>query len=425
MIKKDSIVSIRYSMWNSRGHLLEKSQATYVHGSSSIAARLQSQLEGLDAGESRIIHLKKGEENADDDFTFEVFITDVRTTPPPPPKIHLLSGFLGSGKTTAIAQACRHLGTKGISAAVITNDQGVHLVDGRFFEHLDIPAREVVNGCFCCNYNDLDAAIRHLHEHDAPEVIFAESVGSCTDLVATVLKPLLQQHPDWRTTTTTFADAQLLKDNTPNFDATIDYIYLKQLEEAQVVVVSKSDLVDTAKLKTQLQTRYPGKTILFQNSFDEADIARWLQTLDATSFTKDLPSLDIDYDTYGAGEAKLAWLDQQLEITSPDHSAQHAALTLIDNIAETRYPIGHLKFLLDGKTKISITSTGATQHHAPQPASHASLLINARIQTEPTVLSKLVADAIQSTATEHNCTIHTVTGSCFQPGYPSPTHRIS
>jgi len=43
-------------------------------------------------------------------------------------KIHLLSGFLGSGKTTAIQSACRILQERGIKAAVITNDQGIRLV---------------------------------------------------------------------------------------------------------------------------------------------------------------------------------------------------------------------------------------------------------------------------------------------------------
>ena len=426
MIKKDTTVTIRYTMSNGRGHLLEKNQTTYLHGSAAISARLQSQLEGGCTGDHRTIFLNKGEEDADDDFIFEVFIVDVRApTPPTLLKIHLLSGFLGSGKTTAIAQACRLLAKKGIPTAVITNDQGTHLVDGDLFTHLGIPSNQVTNGCFCCNYNDLDAAIRHLLKHHAPGVLFAESVGSCTDLIATVLKPLLQQHPEWHVTATTFADAQLISSSAPGFDETINYIYHKQLEEANVIVVSKSDLIDTTQLQTQLQSRYPEKTILYQNSFDEEHIARWLQTLDTMAFTKDLPSLDIDYDTYGAGEAKLAWLDQQLEIISPDQNAQHAAITLIDKLAETSYPIGHLKFLLDGHTKISVTATGATDHADPQPAEKTTLLINARVQTEPAILSQFVSDAILSTEHKLHCSIRTIEKTCFQPGYPRPTHRIA
>lgn len=422
MIKKNTIVSISYSMRNSRGELLETTTTSYLHGSSDISPVLQAQLEGLEPGQEKQVYLKKGQEDADDDFTFDVTVIAIHE--PSPLKIHLLGGFLGSGKTTAIRQACRLLAKRHMPTAVITNDQGSRLVDGDLFTHLGIPSGQVTNGCFCCNYNELDAAIRYLVKHDTPAIIFAESVGSCTDLVATVLKPLLQRHPEWQPTVTVFADAQLLTGNPAGFDETVHYIYNKQLEEAKVIVVSRIDLLkNPARLKTQLQSRYPGKTILYQNSFNEEHIARWLQTLDTVTFN-DAGSLDIDYDTYGAGEAKLAWLDQQLEITSPGKTAQHAALALIEKLTETNHPIGHLKFLLDNDTKISITATGATDQAKPRAAEKATLLINARIQTEPETLSAEIATAIAETEKTSACTIRTISESCFQPGYPRPTHRV-
>jgi Ni2+-binding GTPase involved in maturation of urease and hydrogenase len=434
MIRDNTVVSMRYRMKNGRGDMLEESRTTYLQGSTAISRRLQSQLEGLVPGESRTVYLKKGENQADDDFIFDVTITAVRVAtaeeqrrgvPLPVIKIHLLSGFLGSGKTTAILQACRYLDKNGIATAVITNDQGSRLVDGELFTYLGFPSGQVTDGCFCCNYNELDAAIRYLLKQTTETVVFAESVGSCTDLVATVLKPLLQQHPEWQSTVTVFADAQLLTGCSGRFDETINYIYNKQLEEARVIVVSKADLVDTTQLEAQLQSRYPGKIILYQNSFDEEGIARWLQTLDNTPFTQDLPSLDIDYDIYGAGEAKLAWLDQQLEIESKANRAQDAALAFIHRLGQARYPIGHLKFLLDGQTKISITATGTGDEPRSRPATSSTLLINARIQTDPSLLSQLVADAIQSIEEEYHCSIRTLDVRCFQPGYPRPTHRVS
>lgn len=430
MIRENALVTIRYSMKNSRGEVLENRTITYRHGSSSISPILQSQLQNLDAGDQKQLLLRKGEEDADDDFTFDISVEAIREATPI--QIHLLGGFLGSGKTTAIYEAVKYLTKQNIPVAVITNDQGSHLVDGELFSHLGIPSGQVTGGCFCCNYNDLNRTIGHLMTHDRPAVIFAESVGSCTDLVATVLKPLLKQYPEWQPTATTFADALLLNDETTAFDETIHYIYNKQLEEAQVIVVSKIDrLKNPTHLQTKLQARFPGKTILYQNSFDKTHIARWLDTLDTTAFTPDLPSLEIDYDTYGAGEAKLAWLDQQLEIESPSQQARHAALALCKLIAQTRHPIGHLKFLLDGHTKISYTATSAQDPNVaapdiatPQPAATATLLINARIQTTPETLSKYVKAALRSIEQRYACSIRTLTESCFQPGYPRPTHRL-
>src|SRR4051812_2438128 len=101
-------------------------------------------------------------------------------------KLHLLSGFLGSGKTTAIQNAANYLLQKDVKVGIITNDQGTRLVDGDFFKNLELPAEQVGNSCFCCNYNKLDEKINSLIKTYNPDIIFAESVGSCTDLVATV-----------------------------------------------------------------------------------------------------------------------------------------------------------------------------------------------------------------------------------------------
>jgi CobW/HypB/UreG, nucleotide-binding domain len=425
MIEKDKIVTISYTMKNGRGELLENRQTTYVHGSSAISPALQAQLEGLKPGQTKKVTIKKGDENADDDFIFEIIVENVRE----PMRIHLLSGFLGSGKTTAIEQACRLLNTQGTPTAVVTNDQGDKLVDGALFEHLNIPSRQVPNGCFCCNYKDLDRCIQSLTGNHHPAILFAESVGSCTDLVATVLKPLLKKHPGSHPTVSVFADAKLLPDVLEDhtaFDPSVRYIYLKQLEEAQVIVVSKTDQVsDLTPLRRLLADHYPTKTVLYQNSFDPDQILHWLQTLEQLSPQSDtLPSLNIDYDLYGAGEAKLAWLDQQLVIESLSNNAQNAALTLITRLSQISHPIGHLKCLLDGATKISFTRTGSTDQPPVQPAASASLLINARIQTTPATLNKLMSDAIKSIEKEKNCTIRTLTASCFQPGFPCPTHRI-
>ena len=429
MIRSGNFVAMHYILRNGKGEVLEDKHTVYRHGSSTISPLLQAQLEGLKTGDSKQITLKKGEEGSDDDFSFEVVIGNIRDTPFPL-KIHLLSGFLGSGKTTAIIRACRLLKKQNIPVAVITNDQGARLVDGDLFTHLGIPSGQVTNGCFCCNYNDLERTIHRLSPHGSP-VLFAESVGSCTDLIATVLKPLLQQHPEWQPTVSVFADARLLQSLldesiASQFDSSVRYIYFKQLEEAQVIVVSKTDLLaDKASLQGLMQERYGEKITLYQNSFKQEDIALWLTTLDNTLFSNALPSLDIDYDRYGAGEAKLAWLDQELEIQSPKNKAQTAAMALMQNLSSLDYPIGHLKFLLDGKTKLSFTTTGSTDDHHPEPATCASLLINARIQTEPINLSNLVANAITAIEKDYDCTIRTISKHSFQPGFPKPTHRIA
>jgi G3E family GTPase len=86
--------------------------------------------------------------------------------------IYLTGGFLGSGKTTAIVNACKQLIKQQKKVAVITNDQGDQQVDSGYLQSLSIPNAEVANGCFCCNYDALEKNILQLNDSSFPEIIF-------------------------------------------------------------------------------------------------------------------------------------------------------------------------------------------------------------------------------------------------------------
>lgn len=120
-------------------------------------------------------------------------------------KLVLVGGFLGSGKTTAIVHASQQLLKQNKKVAIITNDQGDQQVDSALVTSLSIPTREVSNGCFCCNFKQLETHLLSIAEKDKPEIIFAESVGSCTDLIATIAKPLNQLRPEIEVAISIFA----------------------------------------------------------------------------------------------------------------------------------------------------------------------------------------------------------------------------
>src|SRR6266436_2281947 len=102
------------------------------------------------------------------------------------PVIAIVGGFLGAGKTTLILKAARVLAERGVRVAAVLNDQGDDLVDTELLRRHGIAADQVGGGCFCCRFPDLMDALDRLAA-DGPEVIFAEAVGSCTDIVATTL----------------------------------------------------------------------------------------------------------------------------------------------------------------------------------------------------------------------------------------------
>lgn len=355
-------------------------------------------------------------------------------------KLFLVGGFLASGKTTAIYGAAQQLKASGRKAAILTNDQGKQQVDTGFIRGKGFPNEEVAGSCFCCNFNAMAGGIQRLQEDIQPDIIFAESVGSCADLAATIINPLLTLQPDrYNIVLSIFADIRLLaaflKNEQPVFHKNVSYIYQKQLEEADIIVANKADLLSAKELNyavSVISAAFPDKIILYQNSLSEKGIQQWLDTCENFHNAMLRPALNIDYDKYGAGEAELAWLDEEVGIVSEDKNAVKAALLLADTvynkIKKGNYPVGHLKFLLDNghyQTKISFSPFDDTiGQHNIEESSRAGLLVNARVQTTPQVLQDIIAEAIAETENATACRITEYTVSAFQPGYPRPTYRI-
>ncbi len=158
------------------------------------------------------------------------------------PTLVIIGGLLGAGKTTLAIEAARRLTDAGRRVGIVTNDQGSGLVDTALARVAHVPVREVAGGCFCCRLSDLLRAADSFARL-APEVIFAEPVGSCLDLAATVLRPILRDEAArFRVAPLTVlvdpARAHQLADAP---DSDLAYLFRHQLEEADIVCYSKTD----------------------------------------------------------------------------------------------------------------------------------------------------------------------------------------
>ncbi len=354
-------------------------------------------------------------------------------------KLHLVGGFMGSGKTTAIIQAARQLLSQGLRVGVVTNDQGRYLVDTAFARFAQIPTVEVTGGCFCCNYPDLDASLDQLIDSTGPDVIFAESVGSCADLVATVINPLLKlkQASVTPATFSVFADARLLRrrlrgDPMP-FSEDVVYVFDKQIEEAGLVVINKIDLLKTEALvetEALLRKAYPEKRILAQSSLRPEDVQEWMRHLENEN-NRLLPriGLDIDYTRYGLGEAQLAWLDEVVTFkgSRSGEAFFHLVQAFLAGLRDQHASIGHLKFLVRtvvGETKLSFVTLeeeGWEQSLPEFPGEEISVVVNARVEMPAEALRGLFEHCLEMSGS----TYEESGVSYFHPKQPNPTHRIA
>ena len=95
-----------------------------------------------------------------------------------------------------IARLARHYQSQGHKVGIVTNDQATDLVDTSSLRAQGFDVGEVPGACFCCNFNKLAETVNQLGKAAHPDIILAEPVGSCTDLVATVTYPLRRIYGD-------------------------------------------------------------------------------------------------------------------------------------------------------------------------------------------------------------------------------------
>src|SRR5438270_11113642 len=184
----------------------------------------------------------------------------------------LLGGFLGAGKTTAMARLARHYMDRGQRVGLVTNDQAQDLVDTNSLRAQGFAVEEVAGACFCCRFDDLVGKVGSLQANERPDVILAEPVGSCTDLVATVVQPLRDlygQQFEVAPYPVLFKPSHGLRilrgEAGSGFSPKAAYIFRKQLEEADAVVINRLDELDAAavaELTGLLGKRFPGTPVL-------------------------------------------------------------------------------------------------------------------------------------------------------------------
>ena len=89
-------------------------------------------------------------------------------------EVHIISGFMGAGKTTFLN---RYLPLLTGKTAVIVNDDGnVKLREDIFSERFTV--KYMTTGCICCTLiNDFREIIRRIAEEAAPEQVVIEAAG--------------------------------------------------------------------------------------------------------------------------------------------------------------------------------------------------------------------------------------------------------
>lgn len=357
----------------------------------------------------------------------------------------MIGGFLGAGKTTTIARLAKYYTDQGLRVGLVTNDQAFGLVDTESLRAQGFHVGEVPGACFCCKFEDLVDTAAALGKELQPDILLTEPVGSCTDLAATVIQPLRHLFGD-RYTLAPLAvickpehGRKILSGDSGGFSPQAAYIFLKQLEEAELILLNKIDRLDADEMDeliSLLTERFPGKKVQAISSLTGEGYEAFISALQADT-KQDFTAIEVDYDTYAEGEAALGWLNASVRFEHPSHAwkVDDLVIQLVQNMKQlfeqTGMEPGHLKVLasVDDVTAVAnwVASDAPVDLSVPsgKMSQIADLLVNVRVHGDPEHVSQLVEEAISKIADAYELKYEISSNQYFRPGRPEPIHRYA
>lgn len=180
--------------------------------------------------------------------------------------ITVVTGFLGSGKTTVLANVLKHPKFK--NTAVIINEYGQAGLDHRLIRRIEERTRLLSGGCICCNMRDdlinelkdlLDAYEQQKVKIDRVVIETTGLADPAPILFSILMDPILVNHyyVDFVVCCLDGANGELhLRENAES---------VKQIVTADKVIITKTDLVDgetVHRLHHRLQHLNPAAEVM-------------------------------------------------------------------------------------------------------------------------------------------------------------------
>jgi G3E family GTPase len=158
--------------------------------------------------------------------------------------VYLLSGFLGSGKTSLLKRWLAAAEAEGLKPAVVMNELGEVNLDGIEIG-TDVRMAEMLGGCICCTVRgDLGMEMLKLIEEHEPDILLIESTGAANplDIIdavgdASMLKRVELKH------VVSVVDAKHLQAQQDKGKGQTYRLMKEQIRCATVLLLNKTDLV--------------------------------------------------------------------------------------------------------------------------------------------------------------------------------------
>jgi G3E family GTPase len=267
-----------------------------------------------------------------------------------------------------------------------------------------------------------------------PQMVIAEPVGSCTDLLATVVNPLKTIYSERFEVAPLIIMVDAARALAEGFDRTQLNGYLRhhQVCEAEVLVLSKSDLVTLEQLeavRSAVREVNPKVRTIIYSSLSEDGLPEIMSVITGKQVSDRRPT-DIDYSVYAQAEAELGWYNSTVVLDLPSRTdAFDLGKRFLSALSEM-YPNGdvaHAKVMLS--TSGTAMKMSCVQGRLAVDLAKGSrfaegkgrFTVNARVVSSPEDLRRNVRSAMAKALPG---VLEFETEECFSPSPPKPFHRM-
>ena len=307
-------------------------------------------------------------------------------------------------------------------------------MDTMAFRAAGYATEEIPEGCFCCHFDRL------LEASDArgwvePDVILAEPVGSCTDLVNAVIRPLQQVYAGRFSVApyAVLADPERLL---ASLDAAgpmglsrkVTYLYKMQQNEADLIAINKTDGIDPDRLARVIELverNFPGADFLPVSARTGAGFEAFAAWLDAPEERAGRRPAAVDYARYTEAETALGCLNARVRLSAArawdgDAFLRRFAEELHGALCRAGGEIGHFKARLvaergaEGAIHATRNATGPeVALRLDAPLARGALVVNLRAEARPETLREAMAGALDRLGGEFGLKIEVLQGEAF------------
>lgn len=156
----------------------------------------------------------------------------------------IISGFLGSGKTTILMPLVKKLTANGKKVAIIENEVGKKGVDDIFLKKHGLMVKEIFSGCICCSLRlDLLKTLMVIEKEYAPDIVILEPSGIAAPKL---LLSALQGYEG--NIESKFILSIVDPERFPNLLKMNIPIAVDGIKNGDLVVINKIDLISSTKL---------------------------------------------------------------------------------------------------------------------------------------------------------------------------------